>query len=182
MRNAIIFLTTVLALPLIQGCGSNSDIARSQENVSGVWEITLSETQSTEVGGQAPDGPTKIEIQIIQLANGGSVLTSSGGVYGDDIGCDANPSGGNGFWWAGGGWNSWLSFALGTVQLNTIALTLNESQGETGTGSHGQLMFTGTINPDGTMSGDVTDSCVLVNWSPTQATWTAAKISTLPGP
>jgi hypothetical protein len=72
------------------GCGNNGS---GGTNVSGVWKITLSEAQSSAVGGSAPDGNTQIDIRLNQLASGNSVLSSSGGVYGDDIGCNAGRSG-----------------------------------------------------------------------------------------
>lgn len=151
-------------------------------NISGVWDITLSEAQSSAVGGPspAPDGNTQIEIRLNQATIGNSVVSSTGGVYGDDIGCNADRIG-NASWWAGGGWSPELAFLSGSVVNNVITFNLLESLGGFGGDPSGHLLFTGTVNADGTMSGLVSDGCVIVN-GPTPATWTAKKVPALPGP
>ena len=78
--------------------------------LSGIWNIELSETQSSAVGGPAPDGKTQIAIVLVQT---GGVLSTDQQIVGDDIGCNASTTPNNQWWWLVGGWNPRFQFISG---------------------------------------------------------------------
>jgi hypothetical protein len=141
--------------------------------LSGAWMIQLSEAQSSAVGGQAPDGNTRIAISLVQT---GSALSTDQQIVGDDIGCNASSPPNNQGWWMSGGFNPAFQFITGLFINNTVSFTLNEF----GAGASGDLFFDGEFQSDGTLAGSVTDRCVLVSGAPTSATWTARRISAMP--
>jgi hypothetical protein len=183
----------LLLLPgLTIGCGGGktNTPAPNFANVAGSWKIVLSENQASIVAAakspSASIDPNPTEIAVV-LTQSSGILSSSSGIYLGNTGCDTSSS-----WWYNtgpynGAWDSvtyGFNFGSGQVSENTVTLTLAEAmsfQGGQPVGSSGTLTLLGTVQSDGTISGTLTDSCVLdATGKPTNQTFAAAKIVTFP--
>ena len=181
LKYSLVSLCSLLLI-FFASCGGGNmggSSGTDSTDLTGNWQIQLSYAESSDVGGSAPDGNTVIKIPLSQAAKGSSVLSSSGQAYGDDVGC--NGMAGN-FWSMQGGFNPVVFFQSGQVQNKTLSLVVQVSQQATppSNTAHGQLMFTGMVNADGSLSGTVTDQCDVSNGQLKQGTWTAHQISSIP--
>jgi hypothetical protein len=158
----------------LTGCGGGGS-GTETPNLSGMWNIQLSENQAQLIintlnyPAPAPvsTGLTQIDIDLVQS---GGVLSAQPTIPAMNVGCR------QGGWWDSGEWiTTWTVFTFNAGTF--VGQTLNISLAETGhaTSQSGTLVFTGTVQSDGSLAGSVTDSC-----TGSSATWTATKITALP--
>ena len=161
------------------GSGSGTAAVPKTPNLNGIWNIQLSENQAQLIintlnyPSPAPvsTGVTQIDIDLVQS---GGVLSAQTSIPAMNVGCRSGNSGQA--WWQSGAWITTLTvftFETGTLVDQTLNISLTETGQATQSG--GTLVFTGAVQPDGSLAGSVTDSC-----TGTSATWTATRISALP--
>lgn len=158
------------------GCGGGGGSATATPNLSGIWNIQLSENQFNvlSTSGSPVSGTTQIDISLVQS---GGVLSAQSTIPAMNVGCRKGGS------WAGqsGGWLTTIgtttifTFNTGTLVDQTVNISLTESVPAPGGLVAGTLVFTGTVQSDGSLAGSVTDGC-----TGSSATWTATKITALP--
>jgi len=184
MRKSVsifVFLAFTLSFLGCGGSGSSKAFTSTPAtpNLNGIWNIQLSENQaqliinSLNYPPPAPVSPgiTKIDIELVQS---GGVLSALTSIPAMNVGCLLGTSGAA--WWQSGGWITTLTiftFNTGTLVGQNVNISLAE-KGQA-TQSSGTLVFTGTVQSDGSLAGSVTDSC-----TKSSATWTATQISALP--
>lgn len=158
------------------GGGGGSATMPATANLTGIWNIQLSENQYnvlSSAGAQAT-GVTEIDVS---LAQSGGVLSAQPNIPAMNVGCR------NGGSWAAqsGGWLTAITtvtifaFNTGTLVDQTVNVSLTETIPGPGGPLDGTLAFTGTVQSDGSLAGSVTDGC-----TGTSATWTGTRISALP--
>lgn len=158
------------------GCGGGAGSGTATPNLSGIWNIQLSENQYNVLSsaGSPATGTTEIDISVVQS---GGVLSAQSNIPGMNVGCRKGGS------WAAqsGGWLTTIgtttifTFNTGTLVDLTANISLTESVPAPGGLVAGTLVFTGTVQSDGSLAGSVTDGC-----TGSSATWTATKITALP--
>jgi hypothetical protein len=175
----IVLFSFLCSCVLLTACGGGSSHNSTQTvntsfDASGVWYFTLSENQA------APhsNGPTQIAMSLTQTAPGAGFLTTAGSGYGYSAACYVSQGV---FWWFGDGWNpNTFQLSRGSVTNGSISLELNEAlNGNISDNSaHGLVTLTGTLQPDGSLSGTGIDGCS----SPANAQfqWTAKRGTALP--
>ena len=194
-RNLVVLLLCAVA-SLAPGCGggsvsstttttttttTTSNPPSNAVGISGTWSFKLSYDQAAALGANVAAGTvTKITVPLTQdVAGSTSTLSSSSAIVGSDLGCKAPTSS----WIAvGAGTRADFTITSGTLQSSAVNLTLHEFSSATlppgVTLAEGNMTFMGTLNPDGTMSGSMMDTCVLdASNNAKQGTWTATKIS-----
>ena len=169
-----------LLLLAMSGCGGNTSMSPGPSptptpqnaQVAGTWEILLSENQSAAFQSVNPDtNTTRIEMKLVQSDT--ILQTDNTQVlwYGN-VGCGTP---GGQFWAFWGGWeNRFLSLTSGQVAGNSVSLVIDET--EFANQPSGQLKLIGTVQPDGSISGTVADTCI----NATGVTFTATKIAAFP--
>jgi hypothetical protein len=163
MRTVVAFAVMFL----LAGCGGGNKPSDSPTDVSGTWNIILTENQAltvslTHSGSIAPDpNPTEIAIALSQ-SNG--ILIASGKIYSGNTGCKS-PSWS---WYNTGpypsGWNfgtDSFAFDSGLVSGNNVTLNLVEAENFQNVPplQSGTLKLVGT-EQNGTIAGTFTDTCV----------------------
>ncbi len=165
----------LLFIPLaviLTGCTAIKAGQQSSPNLTGDWQVTLSESQAGIVSasyGHNVYPNTVIDLSLIQS---GSALSVSKTMIAS-AGCGQSDSQ---TWWEIFGWNQDdLSGVSGIVQGNLVALTMKESD-STGDAS-AQLSFTGSFSQDGkTGSGTLSDGCT----GEQTVEWSAVRVNSFP--
>jgi hypothetical protein len=176
-----VFLPLVLGLPLVWmlACGGNSTRSGATApststsiGISGAWNIKLSTHQASVIDPAQPDVPTQMNIMFKQLTEAPSMLELKDSIYLANAGCD-NGSGDT--WWDGPDFLVSYSVLLeGSVVGGDVGFKIHEYPTIGPFEPSGTLIFTGKLNSDGTMSGDVIDGCARQ-----PGTWTASRIEKL---
>jgi len=171
----LVFLVAfVLSLAGCGGGGSSTTPSTPKTpNLNGAWNIQLSENQAEIIiqtlnyPAPAPvsTGQTEIDINLVQS---GGVLSAQSNIPAMNIGCR---QGGASEWQSGGWLFQNFTFSTGTLVNEALNISLAENVNKI----DGTLVFTGTIQPDGSLAGTVADSC-----TGNQATWAATRILALP--
>jgi hypothetical protein len=164
----LVVLTVMLA-----GCAAIKTGRQSAVNVTGNWQMSLSESQATVVSSAYGNNNYPNTVVDLALVQTGTALSVSKAMIAS-AGCGRSASAA---WWEIVGWNqNDLTNVSGTIEGDQLALRMNESN--QGTGADGaQLSFTGTVSQDGkTGSGTLSDGCTggqMVQWS-------AVRVSSFP--
>lgn len=174
---SLALLVLLFAIGCGGGGGGGSPNPSPNPNFAGQWKIVLGENQSA-VFQSVDANDTAIAISLTQS---GTFLSTDPNqeIWAGNTACNV-PAG---WWYLDGGWNNGiLSLDAGSGQVSgqTVNLTLTESRGATFAGT-GQLKLNGILHADGSISGTLTDSCILTNGNPTQGvSWAATRISIFP--
>ncbi len=179
--SALIVLISILLAGCGGGAGNTSGNKTAQNiDLTGKWKIVLNENQSAPYQTSSPDSNnTRIAVSLIQSGTTVQADTNQQ-IYGGNLAC--NIAGFN--TWAV--WGSWqtnrISFSSGQVINDVVTIVVQEGNRNLDSNQAvGSLTFTGTVQPDGTLSGTLTDGCTLTNGSPTtNIQWNATKLSAFP--
>lgn len=137
---------------LLCGCNAAKQTAPAATpiNLTGLWQITLDESQASIVSGQSFPN-TIIDIGLTQ---NGSMLTVSEQAEVANPGCKSN-----GYYYQVGGWNLALTKFSGTQTAQSITIEAEESADGNGLPPQGQLTFTGNVNSSSSITGSIVDGC-----------------------
>jgi hypothetical protein len=167
-----LLIAVVLAVTLT-GCSAMKTSQQSPLNITGDWQLTLSESQATVVSSAYGNNNYPDTVLDLTLTQTGNVLSVSKTMIAS-AGC---ASSGSAVWWEIAGWNQKdLTDVSGTIEGSQLALQMNESNEGAGTGG-ARLSFTGSVSQDGQAgAGTLSDGCT----GGKTVQWSAVRVSSLP--
>lgn len=181
IRVRVLLVAGVAFVLLMSGCGGGGSstpppTTPGPSSVAGAWDIDLGTSQNARFVSGTPNN-THVAINFTQ---DGGVLNTSQPLFWKNTGCGTLEN-----WWASTS-SDWTTgsfgfkYMTGTVSGQTVQFTLFEAMSLTNPtdNPHGQVVFTGNVSANGTMSGTLVDGCN----NNASSNWTATRMTVLPIP